>query len=194
MGLVERREPDESMDSPLGLEDSVCVVAGDGEGRRLETRLLAGRGLEQLGLKAAIRRPPEVHAKEHLGPVLRVGPPRAGVNRDDGVPGVVLTPEERVLFQPREVPLQGHEGRSDLAELPIVGGEFEQLLEVGDIAGKPVVALEMARQASMLGREGSRLLLVVPEPGLAHRLLELAQPGADQLGVKGNHEPSRAGP
>ena len=55
--LVERREAHEPVHAALGLEDPVGVLALDGERRRLEARLLAGRGLDQLGLEPAVGRP-----------------------------------------------------------------------------------------------------------------------------------------
>ena len=45
----------------------------------------------------------------------------------------------------------------------------------------------------MLGRDPGRLLLVVPEARGAHRCFEFLLPGRQLNGVKGTHEPSRAG-
>ena len=118
--LVERREPHEPVDAALGLEDAVGVLAGDGERRRLETRLLAGRRLHQLGLEAAVAGPAQVHAQEHLRPVLSVGAAGAGVDRDDGVARVVLAAEERVLLESLELALERRESRLELVELAVV--------------------------------------------------------------------------
>ena len=51
--------------------------------------------------------------------------------------------------------------------------EREQLLGVLVLADEPVVALEALRQARVLGGDVRGVPLVVPEAGLAHRLLEL---------------------
>ncbi len=45
----------------------------------------------------------------------------------------------------------------------------------------------------MLGRDAGGLLLVVPEPGRTHGCFELFLAGRQLNGVKGTHEPSRAG-
>ena len=55
--------------------------------------LLAGHAVEHCGLEAALVAPAQVHAEEHLGPVLRVSAARAGVDREDGVAAVVLAGE-----------------------------------------------------------------------------------------------------
>jgi hypothetical protein len=94
---VERREAYESVDAPLGLEDPVGVLAGDCERRGLEPGLLPGARLDEVGFQAALLCPAEIHPKQDLGPVLRVGAAGAGVDRDDGVAGVVLAGEEGVL-------------------------------------------------------------------------------------------------
>ena len=88
----------------------------------------------------------------------------------DGVPGVVLPVEERVLLQPCELVL---ERRDELRDLAFVLAELEELAHVGELALQPLVALELADEARVLGRDARRARLVVPEPGSAHRLLEL---------------------
>ena len=45
--------------------------------------LLARSGLQELGAEALALAPPEIHAEERVGPVLRVRPPLPGVYLDD---------------------------------------------------------------------------------------------------------------
>ena len=161
--LVERALPDEPVDAALGLQDPVRVLAPDAEGRGLEARLLARARLEQLGLEAAVLRPAEVHAQQDLGPVLRVGAARAGVDRDERVARVVLAGEERVLLQAVELGSERRDAGRDLVLHLAV--HREQLLRVLVVLDEPAVALEPARQARVLGADLRRVLLVVPEPG-----------------------------
>src|SRR5207244_2525220 len=100
VGLVQRREAHEPVLAALGLQDTVGVLALDGERGRLEARLLARARLEELGLEAALLGPAQVRAEQHLGEVLRVGAARVGLDRDDRVARVVLAAEERVLLEP----------------------------------------------------------------------------------------------
>jgi hypothetical protein len=116
------------------------------------------------------------------------------VDRDHGVPGVILAREERVLLHPVQLTLESGEGLLHLIELAVVRGELEELREVIGIARERVVALPPPCQARVLGRDRGRALLIVPEARLPHRLLELGDAGAQRVRVKGNHGPSRAGP
>ena len=185
------RLADEPVHAPLCLVGAVGVLALDGHRRGLEAGLLARARLDELGLVAAVGRPAQVHAQHHLGPVLRVGAARAGVDRDDGVTGVVLAVEERVLLQSRELGRDGRQLRPQLVLERRV--HLEELARLLDLAVQPLVAVEPARDARVLGGDARCLLLVVPESGGAHGGFELFLAGRQLNGVKGTHEPSRAG-
>ena len=147
--LVERAQAHEAVLAALGLEDPVRVVARDGERRRLDAVLLARARLEHLGLEAAVGGPAQVHAQQDLGPVLRVGAARVGLDRHDRVAGVVLAGEERVLLQPLELAAQRHDRRRDVVGELVV--ELEQLLRVGVLAraaGRSARAAARARACS----------------------------------------------
>ena len=192
VGAVERAEPHEPVDAALGLEEPVGVLALHGQRRRLEARLLPRARLDELGLEAAVVGPAQVHAEQHLGPVLRVGAARARVDRDDGVARVVLAVEERVLLQPLELAPERLELRLDVRRR----GRARAASSSAASSYSPLqalVALEALREAGVLGRDGGRAGLVVPEARLAHLLLELGDAGRYGIGVKGNHEPRRAG-
>ena len=149
--LVERAQPDEPVLAALGLEDAVRVLAADGEGRRLEAGLLPGARLEQLDLEAAIRRPALVHPEHHLGPVLRVRPPGARLERHDGVAGVVLTVEERGLLQPLELLRAAGTSAAAISSSISPPSMRRQLAGVVVLALQRAVALETARDACVLG-------------------------------------------
>ncbi len=181
----------EPVDAALGLEEPVGVLALRGQRRRLEACFLPGARLDELGLETAVGGPAQVHAQQHLGPVLRVGAARAGVNRDDSVAGVVLAVEQRVLLEPLELAAERLQLGLDVGRE--LGLELEQLGGVVVLALQALVALEPLRQAGVLGGDCGRVGLVVPEPGRAHLLLELGDAGGYRVGVKGNHGPRRAG-
>ena len=180
------------MDAALGLEQPVGVLAPDGQRRGLEAGLLARARLDELGLEPAVGRPAEVHPQQHLRPVLRIRPARAGRDRDDSVALVVLAVEERLLAQTREIVAHGRDLLRHLAlELRV---ELDQLTSVVELVPQALVALEPPRHPRVLGRDAGGLGLVVPEPGHAHGALELRRAGCQRNGVKGSHGPSRAGP
>ena len=122
-------------------------------------------------LKPRFGGPAQVHAQQHLGPVLRVGAARVGLDRHDRVAAVVLAGEERVLLQPLELAAQRHDRRRDVVREALV--QLEQLARVVVLARQAVVALEPPREARVLGGDGRRMLRVVPEAGLSELLLEL---------------------
>src|SRR5262249_20180226 len=70
---------------------------------------------------------------------------------------------------------------------------LEQLDRVLVLAAELLVALEPPRQERVLGCDRRRMLLVVPEPRRRELALELPDAAREHIGVKGNHEPSRAG-
>ena len=131
----------------LGLEDPVGVLAADREGGALQARLLPRARLEQLDLEAALGGPALVHPQHHLGPVLRVGAAGAGLERDDGVAGVVLAVEERRLLEPLELAPERLDRRLDLVR-HLAGVELAELARVLVLARQPLVHLEpLARRA-----------------------------------------------
>ena len=111
---------------------------------------------------------------------------------DDCVAGVVLAVEERILLESFELAPDRLQLRFDVSGQ--LGLELEQLGGVVMLALEPLVALQALREPGVLGRDGGRASLVVPEARLPHRLLELRHPGVQGVRVKGNHGPSRAGP
>src|SRR5215218_9965140 len=114
VGRVERALAHEAVLPALGPEDPVRVLALDGEGRALQTRLLAWARLQQLDAEAAVRSPTLVHPQHHLGPVLCVGAAGAGLQRDDGVARVVLAVEERGFLQAVELAPERLDGGGDV--------------------------------------------------------------------------------
>ena len=143
-------------------------------------------------LESAALGPAQVHAQQHLGPVLRVGAALARVDRDDGVARVVLAVEERVLLQPLELVAERHDRPSRSrrrCRRPSRAAPWRPRSRAG--AARSARA---ACQARVLGRDRRRALLVVPESRCAELGLELGEPLPQALGVKGNHGPSRAGP
>ena len=118
--------------------------------------------------------PAPVHTGEHLGPVLRIDPARAGVYGEDGVAVVVLSGEEPghfLLFEDAfDAPqLLFHFGE----QFPVLLGQLEQLLRVGEGPPQPVEKLDPALHPREAGGYGPGLLRIVPETGPAHLVTQL---------------------
>src|SRR5579864_5375292 len=186
---VERAQTHEAVLAALGLEDAVRVLALDRERRGLDPVLLPRARLEDLGREAAPLGPAQVHAEQDLGPVLRVGAAGVGLDRDDGVTGVVFAGEERVLLQLCQLLL----GLVQDGEQLFLGERSDAFLEEREVRLEALVAVELALRTRVLGRQLRRALLVVPEVGFRELFFELGDSGRQRSDVKGNHEPSPAG-
>src|SRR4030081_1794388 len=87
MVLVERRDAHQSVHSNLRSKEPIRSRASHDEGRALEPGLLTRRGVEDLGFKVLSLSPFELHAHQHLDPVLRLD---AALPYRDGDHGVVV--------------------------------------------------------------------------------------------------------
>src|SRR5439155_17912449 len=104
----------------------------------------------------------------------------------------VLAAEERLLLQALELLPERRDRRGDLVLHSAI--HREQLLRVFVVTRELLVAVELARDTRVFGGDLGRTVLVVPETGLAHPLLELGAAVPQRIRVKGNHAPGPAGP
>ena len=91
---IERRDSHEAVDAHLRAQIAVCVWTCDRESGTFEPSLFPFLVVDHLGFETAALRPAQIHAQQHLRPVLRFGAARTRVDADDGVRGVVLSAEE----------------------------------------------------------------------------------------------------
>src|SRR5918912_2263802 len=123
---VEWAYADQPVNPALRREEAERVLPADAEGGALYAGLLALGVLNDLEPEAPALGPPPVHPGEHLGPILGVHAPFAGVYGEDSVALVVLSGEE-----PRHLLLLEH--AFDPPEL---------LLDLGEEVSFPVCELE----------------------------------------------------
>ena len=177
---VERGHPDQAVHAPLGGQQPVGEAAVDDERGREQPGLLPLGRLVDLDREAAALGPSLVHPQEHLGPVLRVGPARAGVHFAHGVELVVLAGEQRLQLQ-RTEPRPERVDRLDQlgVERGVTGslgggllGQLEQRRGVLERAAQRVELVEVGRDASEFLGDGARVVGVVPEIGPGHLGLE----------------------
>ena len=164
------------MHAALAPEQAVRVPTLDRERRGADPGLRARRHFEDLRGEAASLRPSQVHAQQHVGPVLRVGAAGTGVHRADRVAVVVLTREQREQLEVAEPHLERRQSVDDLLLerlVALVARELRERLEVGELLIERVVELDVVAVPRQLGGDLAREALVVPEVGLAHLLFEL---------------------
>ena len=99
LGGVEGRDAHQPVHAALAGELAEGVFADDGEGGRLDARLFAVLIVVHLGLEALLLGPAQIHAHQHLGPVLALGAAGAGMHGDDGVQRVGLAAEHGARFE-----------------------------------------------------------------------------------------------
>ncbi len=180
------------MHAALGREQAVRVRAVHDERRALDPGLVAVQHLVDLDVEVLPLRPPQVHAEQHLGPVLRFGSAGAGVERGDRVVVVVLAAEERRELQLLEVPRELVDRAAELGGQLRVGLVLEQLAHGARVAqpkDEGVVAVELGAKARQARGQPPSAIGVVPERGVGGLLLELGHLSALAVDVKGT--PSR---
>ena len=117
--LIERRDAHEPVDAGLGQHQAVRVVADDRHRRALDAGFVAGLQVDDVALEAAALRPAQVHAQQHLGPVLRLGAAGAGMDRHDRVLAIVLAAEHLLGLAGVDVAATARRGRAaEVVERP----------------------------------------------------------------------------
>jgi hypothetical protein len=120
--------------------------------------------VDHLGLVALLFAPAQVHAHEHLGPVLGLGAARTRVDGDDGVVAVSFAGEHAHEL---ELAHAAHERGDLLADLLehglVVRRELDELGQIVRLLGELVEALDGGLVASAFTQHFLRVLLVVPE-------------------------------
>src|SRR5665648_303129 len=128
VGGVERAHTDQAMHAPLRLQQPVDVLALDGERGALEAGFVAFLRVVHLDLEGAALEPAQVHAQQHLGPVLRLGAAGAGMDGHDRAALVVLAAEEAQLLPALEIGLELGDAVHEFLEELVVDGVAAHLL------------------------------------------------------------------
>ena len=114
------RDAHQAMHAALGLEVAVGVLAGDLERGVLDPGLVAGLKIEHVDGVAVPLGPARVHAVQHLGPVLRLGAARAGMDRDHGAQPVVFARQQAAQLEFRDALLDAVELARQVGEQRVV--------------------------------------------------------------------------
>ena len=171
--LVERRDAHEPMHAGLGGHQPVRVIAGQRQRDALEPGFVAGLVVDDFALEAAALRPLQVHAQEHLGPVLRLGAARAGMNGDDGVGAIVLAAKHLLGLGGVDLLLKLVEAALEIGADVLAGVRpFDQHAEIVGAPPQRLPQRLVVFQAPAALHHLLRVGLVVPEVGFADALLD----------------------
>ena len=175
------------MHAGLGAQPAVGMVAAHLDGGALDARHFARARIDDLGAEAAGGRPLEVHAQQHLRPVLRLGAARAGLDVEVGVVRVHLAAEHALELEFADLGLDLREVALDLAGggLVVLGlGELQQLDGIGHRAGGRVHLLDLGGEARALLAELLGLLGLLPDGGVFEFAADFLEPLFLQIVLK----------
>ncbi len=156
-GGVEGRDANEAMYAGLSAEQTEGEVASDGEGGGFNACLVAILDFVDLYFEVLTLAPADVHAHEHLGPILRFSAASSRVHGDDGVERVGFAREHRLRFEFfREVDQSGDLANEVGLSVLAFAGEFEVGFDVVGAAGEFCVVGKEGFEALAFAHEGLR--------------------------------------
>ena len=136
------------MHTHFALQQPVGVLAIYFERDRFDARAFTFQAIRDHGLESVALRPAQIHAQQHLRPVLAFGTARAGMNGDDGIAGVVGARQQHLGFEFFEMRSEGADFPFDVA---VDGFAFARQLEqgfnVGGQAGDALVLIDLLLNA-----------------------------------------------
>ena len=176
------------MDAAFGAQPTICVLATDAHGGALDARFLAGALLDELHLAVVRLGPAQVHAQQHLGPVLALGAAGAGMDLEKGVVAVGLAREQGLeldLAGPRLQAAERDKGLLDQRRVVVRLGEVNQLAIVGQLALGLVKVRERPLQPVALAHQRPRLGGIAPQAGILGAGVQRRELRSGPIGVKG---------
>ena len=188
---IERRLAHQPVHAGLGAQPAEGVVTLHPDRRALDARDLAGRHLDELALEAAPLGPAQIHAQQHLGPVLRLGAAGARLDIEEGVGGVHRPGEHPLEFECAQALVERVQIGLDRGGgflVLFLGRELQQLGRVVQTGAQRLQSAHLVLETSALLAECLRLIRIVPDLGIFELAVDFFQ--ALALGVKVKDTPS----
>ena len=173
---VKRRDAHEAMDALLRLEEAVGIMALDEERCALDAGLIARQQVSRLDREAVALGPAAVHAQQHLRPVLRLCSARTGVQRQDGIVGIVRAGEQHLKLQSLEAFSNRCELRLDVifhALILLFHAHLPECLSILELADEVLVLVDADLDVIEFLVDLLGLLCIVPERRFTHLVFEL---------------------
>ena len=125
------------MHAALGLQIAESVIAGNHDHRAFDSGLVIAQHVHDVGFKAVPLAPAQIHAQEHLRPILRLRAARARVDGKNRVVGVKLAAQHLAKFHVGDMPRQRVRRRRNFREKRRFFFLFAEFDERGQIVMLP---------------------------------------------------------
>ena len=184
---VEWRNPHQPVHADLGHQQTVGIEPFDSDSDRLYPSFLAGLVVNQFCTVAVLLCPAEVHAQQHLSPVLRF---RSAGTRMDGEESValgVLAAQQRGGFDAAQLVIQPLELLLDVfRDILSFTGKLKKCLQIFDGLFQLPIQLDVILKLLATLQNRLRLSLIIPETRINNLSFDLAQFPALGFRVKDN--------
>ncbi len=162
MGGVERGEPHQPVDALFRVQVAVGIGSVDRDGHAFDPGFFAGRDIQDFGLVMVQLAPAQVHALQHVGPILGIGAACPGVDRQQGVSMVVLAGEHQFELAPVDFGFGLGGFAFQLAAQAFIF-QAGQLQRIGDALLQALPVFHFLAQPGQLFHHHPRPFRVVPQ-------------------------------
>ena len=168
-------------------QPAVGVIARVFDGGAFHPRHFPGGGLDQFRLELALLAPAQIHAQQHLRPILGLGAAGTGLDLQEGVVRVHLAGKHAAKLQGfyfgGAVVQLRHQGLDSLG-VAFLLGEGQQLFQVPQTAGQGLKGVHGLLQRGPLLAQGLGPLLLAPYAGIFEGFANFLQAFNLRLEVK----------
>ena len=175
---VERTLAHQTVHADFGAQPAEGVLALDMHGGALDAGDFASGQFHDGGFETVLVGPAQVHAQQHVGPVLGLGAAGTGLDVEVGVVGVHLAAEHAAELQFLEDLAQALDFAGDVVHRAFVvflDGHGQQVAGVGQAAGQFVEGLDDLRQLGALTAQILRVFRIVPDVRVFQLAIDFGQ-------------------
>lgn len=164
--LIKGRNANQPMNAGLGGQQTVRIFAFHSKRHSFEAGFFARLVIDNFGLETTLLCPFQIHAEQHLGPILRLSASCPWVDCADGVQLIVAAAEQHFRFRDADLVLQVFEPRAKFFQrIRIFIGKFKQHGCVSNFGIKVFLPFDLLFQDTSALQKFLRSVLIVPEVG-----------------------------
>ena len=160
----------------FGCEIAKRILADDVERDGLDAGLLTFLIVEHRCLEAILLGPSQIHAHQHLGPILGLSAAGTRMNIDNGIQAVVFTGQQHFRLDAIDKTLGLRQLRRQVVDHGFTfAGQVNQSLRIVHLTGYLAIELEAFFEAGALLIDFAGAFLVGPEVGFGNQLLQFVK-------------------